>query len=60
MTGDFYTEVTESTEKRNEGRAREVGKAVAGPPHSKLGDGVAVVGGVAAGGVVFELAFDVG
>jgi hypothetical protein len=58
----IYTEVTESTEvteKRSRpARKRQAGKAEL--PHSKLGQGVAVVGGVAAGGVVFELALDVG
>ena len=58
----FNTESTEGTEKSGirPARKRGAGKAAAELPHSKLGDGMAVVGGIAAGGVVFELAFDVG
>ena len=54
----------ESVERRvkQEAGAREQGawKAAARLAHSTLGDGMAIVCGITAGGVVFELAFDVG
>jgi len=41
-------------------REQETWKAAAGLPYSTLGYGMAIVCGITAGGVVLELAFDVG